>query len=83
MRELEARARASAAEPRTTPRRRRTLHPDQEEAVARITDAFGTALGADVDVKPRSGTGYRVELSFQSVDEALELARRLRLRAVA
>ena len=83
VRELEARARASAAEPRTTPRRRRTLHPDQEEAVARITDAFGTALGADVDVKPRSGTGYRVELSFQSVDEALELARRLRLRAVA
>ena len=38
--------------------------------------------GTDVRVRP-SGTGYRVELAFQDLDEALALARRLRPRAVA
>jgi ParB family chromosome partitioning protein len=85
VRELEARARGTAsAKPRSTRRRsRRPLHPDQEAAVQQISDALGAAIGAEVDVVPGPGTGYRVQLSFESVDEALSLARRLRVRAAA
>jgi ParB family chromosome partitioning protein len=57
-------------------------HPDQEEAMKEIADALGTALGADVRVKPR-GAGYRAELVFESFEDALALARRVRPRAVA
>jgi ParB family transcriptional regulator, chromosome partitioning protein len=57
------------------------LHPDQEAAVEEIAEALGGALGTEVKVRPR-GTGYKVELTFASPDEAVELARRLRLRAV-
>jgi ParB family chromosome partitioning protein len=57
-------------------------HPDQEEAMKEIADALGAALGADVRVKPR-GAGYRVELVFESFEDALALARRVRPRAVA
>ncbi|MDP9346682.1 MAG: SPOR domain-containing protein, partial [Actinomycetota bacterium] len=58
------------------------VHPDQQAAAERIADALGGALGADVRVRPR-GTGYRVELAFEDLDEALALARRLRPRAAA
>jgi ParB family chromosome partitioning protein len=80
VRELETRARAAGAKPpRSTPRpvRRAALHPDQEDALARIGDALGAALGAPIDVSP-AGSGYRVALTFESVDEALDYARRLR-----
>jgi ParB family transcriptional regulator, chromosome partitioning protein len=85
VRELEARARegASPAPARAGRRPRRQLHPDQEAAVEQISDALGEALGAELDVTPGPGHGYRVQLSFASVDEALDLARRLRLRAAA
>jgi ParB family chromosome partitioning protein len=84
VRELESRARAGGpTKSGTGSRRRRSLHPDQEDAIGQITDALGAALGAEVDVHPRGASGYRVELSFESLDEALELAKRLRLRAVA
>ena len=86
VRELEARARASAAEARPSrPVRKRTpaLHPDQEAAIAQIADALEEALGADVEVAPGRGSGYRAQLTFDSVDEALDLARRLRVRAAA
>ena len=84
VRELEARARSAASDRKPpAPRRRRPLHPDQQEAVARITDALGTALGADVEVSAKGSKGYRVQLEFDSVDEALEMAHRVRLRAVA
>ncbi|HYV15222.1 MAG TPA: ParB/RepB/Spo0J family partition protein [Conexibacter sp.] len=79
VRELERRAR-SAGEP--TPRRARApVHPDQEAAAAQIADAFSGALGTDVRVAPH-GDGYRLQLAFETVDEALELARRLGIRAV-
>jgi ParB family chromosome partitioning protein len=39
-------------------------------------------LGTEVRVRPR-GTGYKVELAFADLDEALALARRLRPRAVS
>src|SRR3954465_11350157 len=55
---------------------RRTVHPDQEEAASRLGEAFGRALGADVKVTAR-GTGYKVALTFDSLDEALELASRI------
>jgi ParB family transcriptional regulator, chromosome partitioning protein len=84
VRELETRARAARGQ--TTPRRRRprrrALHPDQEAAITQIADALGKALGLDVEVEPAAG-GYRAQLTFESVDDALELARRLGVRAVA
>jgi hypothetical protein len=49
-------------------------HP--EAAASRLGEAFGRALGADVKVTPR-GTGYKVALTFDSFDEALELASRI------
>jgi hypothetical protein len=58
------------------------VHPDQEQAAREIADALAAALGADVQVRPASDGGYRAELSFTSHEQALELARRLRPRAV-
>ena len=59
----------AAAAPRSIPTRR--------PPPRRIAEALGAALGAEVRVRPR-GTGYKVELGFEDVDEALALARRLR-----
>ena len=59
------------------------LHPDQETAAEEIEAALGEALGADVKARPLPGGGYRIELSFDSPEEALGLARRLGVRAVA
>jgi len=86
VRELEARARSAnqkAGATRSRPRRRPALHPDQAAAVELITDALGQAFGCEVDVRPSAGSGYRVSLAFESVDEALALARRMRVRPVA
>ena len=58
-------------------------HPDQAAAAQEIAEALGGALGADVQVKPTRSGGYRAELEFAGPEEALELARRLRPRAVA
>jgi ParB family chromosome partitioning protein len=83
VREAERRARlANEAPAAPRPRRRRGLHPDQVEAVERIEAAFEGALGSEVHVSPH-GDGYRVELAFDSLDDALDLARRLGVRAVA
>jgi ParB family chromosome partitioning protein len=86
VRVLEERARDSnaAAPASARPRRGRAreAHPDQEQAAHEIADALAGALGAEVRVKPARG-GYRAELSFTSAEEALELARRIRPRAVA
>ncbi len=84
VRELEEHARAANAGPasRARPRpRRRALHPDQEAAITQITDSLGAALGRELDVSPGTGGGYRVRISFASVDEALELADRLQLES--
>ena len=82
VRVVEQAAREANAPTRTARRGRAAVHPDQEAAAARISEALGAALGTDVRVRPR-GTGYKVELAFEDVDEALALARRLRPRAVA
>jgi ParB family chromosome partitioning protein len=84
VRELEARARGAQPAPAgRNPRARRTVHPDQEAALQQISDALGEVLGADVDVSPAHGHGYRAQISFGSLDEALAFARRLRVRAAA
>jgi len=74
--EAEARA-ASGADPAGPVRARRGgAHPDQEAAASRLGEALGEALGADVKVTPR-GTGYKVAMTFESLDEALEFAARV------
>jgi ParB family chromosome partitioning protein len=82
VRVVEQRAREANAPTRAAKRGRAAVHPDQEAAATRIAEALGAALGTNVRVRPR-GTGYKVELGFDDVDEALALARRLRPRAVA
>ena len=82
VRVAEQHAREANAPARAARRGRAAIHPDQEAAATRIAEALGAALGTDVRVRPR-GTGYKVELAFDDVDEALALARRLRPRAVA
>src|SRR3954454_12432903 len=84
VRTTEAKARAAASEPRRKAQDRRGargLHPDQVEAIARISDALTAALGSEVRVRP-SGGGYRAEVELSSVDDALALPRRVRPRAV-
>jgi ParB family chromosome partitioning protein len=75
--EAEARALSEGARDDGPVRAARSrVHPDQEAAASRLGEAFGRALGADVKVTPR-GTGYKVALTFDSLDEALELASRI------
>jgi ParB family transcriptional regulator, chromosome partitioning protein len=86
VRETENRARGArsdgddATTVRAHRRRSRALHPDQEAAIAEIGDSFEAALGREVKVSP-SGAGFRAQLEFASAEEALELARSLKLRA--
>ncbi|HEX4437521.1 MAG TPA: ParB/RepB/Spo0J family partition protein [Solirubrobacteraceae bacterium] len=83
VRVTEEKARESnAASSSGTPRRAWSPHPDQEQAASEISEALGVALGAEVRVKP-TASGYRAELAFSSAEEAIELARRVRPRAVA
>jgi ParB family chromosome partitioning protein len=56
------------------------VHPDQAAAASEIADAFGAALGTEVKVRPR-GTGYKIELALDSLDDALALAARVRAGA--
>jgi len=88
VRTLEGRARASnrEREPASGQAGRRTgaktTHPDQDDAARQIAEALSGALGAEVQVDAVE-QGYRAELTFADVDQAIELARRLRPRAVA
>jgi len=82
VRVTEDRARQSNEAPAPRGRARGGPHPDQEQAAAEIAQALSGALGAEVRVRP-AAAGYRAELSFGSPEEALELARRIRPRAVA
>jgi ParB family transcriptional regulator, chromosome partitioning protein len=82
MRTLEARARAAngaaKAKGKAAGDRVKDMpHPDQQEAAAAIAAHLEAALGTEVRVRA-VGTGYRAELSLAGVEEAAELARRLR-----
>ena len=89
VRTAEDRARASNAGAGAGGERRRRSstpgepHPDQQQIAEEIAEALAWALGSELQVKPTRDGGYRVELSFATPEEALELARRLRPRAVA
>jgi ParB family chromosome partitioning protein len=61
----------------------RQVHPDQEQAAQEIAQTLAAALGADVRVKPTADGRYSAQLSFATPEEALELAQRIRPRAVA
>jgi ParB family chromosome partitioning protein len=81
VRETEARARdLIASAKRVTPGRRSrrgaAAHPDQIEAAERLAEGLARALGADVQVTPR-GSGYRVALTFDSLEDAMALAEHL------
>jgi ParB family chromosome partitioning protein len=88
VRTLEARARVSNREPERAkgkPARRARAgrsHPDQDDAARQIAEALSGALGAEVHVEVAEG-GYRAELTFANVEQAIEMAQRLRPRAVA
>jgi ParB family chromosome partitioning protein len=84
VRELETRSRATgSSRPRRKPRSGTPLHPDQQAAIEQIADTLRAALGCEVEVAPGRRSGYRVQLRFDSLDEALALARRLQVRAAA
>jgi ParB family chromosome partitioning protein len=82
VRELESRARGGdAAHP---PRRARpAVHPDQQAAAEQIADTFESLLGREVAVMPDPRQGYRVQLMVDSVEDALDVVRRLKLRSAA
>jgi ParB family transcriptional regulator, chromosome partitioning protein len=77
-RDSNPRAAARAGSPR---RATGGLHPDQEHAAQEIARELADALGADVRVRATRTGGYRAELSFSTLEEAVELARRVRPRS--
>ncbi|MBS1882909.1 MAG: ParB/RepB/Spo0J family partition protein [Actinobacteria bacterium] len=77
VRETENRVRL-AGQPRARPRRA-PVDPDQQAALRDAADALESALGHEVAVKAR-GAGIAVELRFDDLREAHELARELRRR---
>ncbi len=85
VRTLEERARRSneearggpGREKRVRPRKLRGVHPDQAAVAEEIETALGDALGAEAKARPRADGGYKVELAFDSREDALALAARL------
>jgi ParB family transcriptional regulator, chromosome partitioning protein len=84
VRELESRARAADKSPTKSPGGPGSGsepdagdHPDRTAAIEQIADVFGQVFKTDVRVKSVS-SGFTVQLSFESVDDALELAERVR-----
>jgi ParB family transcriptional regulator, chromosome partitioning protein len=81
VRELESRARTATDAPtavgaRTNAPNASADHPDRQAAIDQISDVLGTALGADIKVRG-AARGYTAQLSFSSLEEALQLAQRL------
>ena len=89
-----AHGRSAGARRRTTPAARRArasrdagrgeaeLHPDQEHALREIAETLGAALGAEVSVKATAPAATARSSRFDTAEEAIELARRLRPRAI-
>jgi ParB family chromosome partitioning protein len=77
VRETENRVRL-AGQPKARPRKA-PIDPDHRAAIDDAGDALESALGREVNVKGR-GTGIVVELRFDDLREAHELARELRRR---
>jgi len=75
VRETERRAKL-AGQPRKTSRSRPGLAPEEEAALRSAADELESAVGYEVKVRPK-GSQIAVEISFDDLDEARELARRL------
>ena len=83
VRELERRAREAETPAADRARARAPrVHPDAAAAASEIADSLSSALGHEVRVRV-TRTGFAAELPLASVEEAQDLARRLRVRAVA
>jgi ParB family chromosome partitioning protein len=86
VRELESRARGAASSATgARPRRlgaKHVPHPDQQAAAARIADTLQSVFGREVEVVP-ARAGFRLQLDVASIEDALELAQRLRVRPAA
>ena len=80
VRETERRARElEAGGPPARPARE--VHPDHAAAVAAVEESLSSALGRPVRAKPKAD-GCRIELEFDDVAEAEELAQQLRRAAI-
>ena len=73
-------ANAAAAAGRAARRQAAPSTPTRRPPHREIADALGAALGTEVKVRPR-GTGYKIELALDSLDDALALAARVRAGA--
>ena len=81
MRDTERYAREAEGQPEPERKRfTRKVHPDLAEALAAAEDTLAAAFGRPVSVRPR-GDGCRVEISFDTPGEAVELAERILSRA--
>jgi hypothetical protein len=82
VRQLEQRARHLAEHPTPRIRRnpRRAPDPDEQAVLEQIADVLTQALGAEVTMD-RAGGGYRAELRFSTLQDALELADQVRAKA--
>jgi hypothetical protein len=52
-------------------------------AAEQIADTLVPLFGREVDVAPAKDQTFRVQLTVESLDDALELVRRLRIRSAA
>ena len=76
VRETERRAREAETGDKEPRKPRATIHPDLAEALAAAEDALTAAFGREVTVRAK-GERCRVELDFDSPDEAVKLAEEL------
>ena len=76
VRETERRAREAETGDKEPRKPRATIHPDFAEALAAAEDALTAAFGREVRVRAK-GERCRVELDFDSPDEAVKLAEEL------
>jgi ParB family chromosome partitioning protein len=76
VRETERRAREAETGDGEPRKPRATIHPDLAEALAAAEDALTAAFGREVRVRAK-GERCRVELDFDSPDEAVKLAEEL------
>jgi ParB family transcriptional regulator, chromosome partitioning protein len=87
VRATERRAREANQRAAGTPHPERALaggvHPDREAGAREIAETLEAALGAPVRVRADARGRYKAELAFESHEEALALAQRLRPRSVA
>lgn len=78
VRVLEDRARSSSKSGgKKGAKRGRNLHPDQQAACEEMALMLSEAVGAEVKVRPR-GTGYKAEIAIDSLQDAEEIAGRVR-----